>query len=70
MHDGSYTGSPYDIVDQSGFTFARMGPVRRIVVTHLLTFRPKRAKPMLSEFIEIDDSELNNQRPFLIGHNR
>lgn len=70
LHDGSYTGSPYDSADQAGFTFSRIGPVRRTVVTHLLTFRPKRPKHSLSEFIEIDESELNSQRPFLIGHNR
>lgn len=70
MHDGSYTGSPYDIIGQSGFTFSRIGPIRRVIVTHLLVCHPRRTKPMLSEFVEIDETEMNNQRPFLIGHNR
>lgn len=71
MYDGSYTGSPHDLVGPAtGCAFARAGPVRRTSVTNLLVCRPRRQKPSLSEFLELDENELNNQRPYITGHNR
>lgn len=66
LYDGSYTGSPHDLV--SGVS--RAGPVRRTVVTRILVCRPRRKKPSLSEFLEVDENELNSQRPYITGHNR
>lgn len=68
--DGSYTGSPHDLVSPSGFAFSRAGPVRRTVVTRILVCRPRRPRPSLAEFLEIDENELNSQRPYITGHNR
>lgn len=70
LFDGSYTGSPHDLVGPSGFAFSRAGPVRRTIVTRILVCRPRRQKPNLSEFLEIDENELNSQRPYITGHNR
>lgn len=71
LYDGSYTGSPHDLVGQSGYAFSRAGPIRRTSVTNLLVCRPRRSKPTLTEFVEVDETtELNNQRPFITGHNR
>lgn len=68
--DGSYTGSPHDLVGPAGSAFARAGPVRRTTVTRILVCRPRRQKPSLTEFLEIDENELNSQRPYITGHNR
>lgn len=65
-----YDGSPHDIVGSSSFSFSRTGPVRRTTVTRILVCRPRRLKPNLSEFLEIDENELNSQRPFITGHSR
>ncbi|CAH0546506.1 unnamed protein product [Brassicogethes aeneus] len=71
MYDGSYTGSPHDLISQpSVCAFSRNGPVRRASVTHILVCHPKRPKPSLSEFLELDDCEYDGQRPFITGHNR
>ncbi|GLV39453.1 Su(z)12 [Carabus blaptoides fortunei] len=71
LYDGSYTGSPHDLISQpSGCAFSRNGPVRRASVTHILVCRPKRTKPSLSEFLELDDVEYDGQRPYITGHNR
>ncbi|XP_030760874.1 polycomb protein suz12 [Sitophilus oryzae] len=71
MYDGSYTGSPHDLITQpSVCAFSRNGPVRRASVTHILVCHPKRPKPSLSEFLELDDCEYDGQRPFITGHNR
>lgn len=71
LYDGSYTGSPHDLITQpSVCTFSRNGPVRRASVTHILVCHPKRPKSSLSEFIELDDCEYDGQRPFITGHNR
>ncbi|CAH1115739.1 unnamed protein product [Psylliodes chrysocephalus] len=71
MYDGSYTGSPHDLISQpSVCAFSRNGPVRRASVTHILVCHPKRLKPSLSEFLELDDCEFDGQRPFITGHNR
>ncbi|CAG9833787.1 unnamed protein product [Diabrotica balteata] len=71
MYDGSYTGSPHDLISQPTVcAFSRNGPVRRASVTHILVCHPKRLKPSLSEFLELDDCEFDGQRPFITGHNR
>lgn len=68
--DGSYMGSPHDLVGPAGFAFTRSGPVRRTSVTHILVCRPRRLKPSLSEFVELEENEINGQRPYITGHNR
>lgn len=71
MYDGSYTGSPHDLISQPTVcAFSRNGPVRRASITHILVCHPKRPKPSLSEFLELDDCEYDGQRPFITGHNR
>ncbi|XP_057700595.1 polycomb protein suz12-B isoform X2 [Corythoichthys intestinalis] len=69
-YDGSYVGNPQDIHSQPGFAFSRNGPVKRTAVTHILVCRPKRTKPSLSEFLESEDGELEQQRTYVSGHNR
>lgn len=65
-----YDGSPHDLIGSSSLAFSRAGPVRRTTVTRILVCRPRRLKPNLSEFLEIDENELNSQRPFITGHSR
>ncbi|XP_053273850.1 polycomb protein suz12-B isoform X4 [Pleuronectes platessa] len=69
-YDGSYVGNPQDIHSQPGFAFSRNGPVKRTAVTHILVCRPTRTKPSLSEFLETEDGELEQQRTYVSGHNR
>ncbi|XP_050962253.1 polycomb protein suz12-A [Labeo rohita] len=69
-YDGSYVGNPQDIHCQPGFAFSRNGPVKRTPVTHFLVCRPKRSKPSLSEFLESEDGEQEQQRTYISGHNR
>uniref|UniRef100_H2S8R4 SUZ12 polycomb repressive complex 2 subunit a n=1 Tax=Takifugu rubripes TaxID=31033 RepID=H2S8R4_TAKRU len=69
-YDGSYAGNPQDIHNQPGFAFSRNGPVKRTAVTHVLTCRPKRTKARLSEFLESEDGEQEQQRTYISGHNR
>uniref|UniRef100_A0A672FVW6 SUZ12 polycomb repressive complex 2 subunit a n=1 Tax=Salarias fasciatus TaxID=181472 RepID=A0A672FVW6_SALFA len=69
-YDGSYAGNPQDIHSQPGFAFSRNGPVKRTAVTHVLVCRPKRTKPSLSEFLELEDGEREQQRTYISGHNR
>ncbi|XP_039596475.1 polycomb protein SUZ12-like isoform X2 [Polypterus senegalus] len=69
-YDGSYVGNPQDIHSQPGFAFSRNGPVKRTPVTHILVCRPKRTKPSLSEFLESEDGEVEQQRTYISGHNR
>ncbi|XP_075159622.1 polycomb protein Su(z)12 [Haematobia irritans] len=70
-YDGSYAGSPYDLAGPSGCSFARTcGPVRRTSVTNFLVCRPRRQKTCLDEFLELDEDDLSNQRPYITGHNR
>lgn len=69
-YDGSYVGNPQDIHSQPGFAFSRNGPVKRTAVTHILVCRPKRMKPSLSEFLESEDGEPEQQRTYMSGHNR
>ncbi|XP_037042961.1 polycomb protein Su(z)12-like [Bradysia coprophila] len=60
----------YDLIGSSSLAFSRAGPVRRTTVTRILVSRPRRVKPNLLEFLEIDENELNSQRPFVTGHSR
>lgn len=70
-YDGSYTGSPHDLISQPpGFAFSRNGPVRRTSVTNILVCRPKRPRPSLSEFLELEENDFDGQRPYITGHNR
>ncbi|XP_024884255.1 polycomb protein suz12-B isoform X2 [Temnothorax curvispinosus] len=46
------------------------GPTRRTSVTNIVVCRPKRTKPSLSEFLELDENEFESQRPYITGHNR
>uniref|UniRef100_A0A1Q3G0J2 Uncharacterized protein n=1 Tax=Culex tarsalis TaxID=7177 RepID=A0A1Q3G0J2_CULTA len=69
LYDGSYNGSPHDLLG-SASAFSRRGPVRRTVVTNLLVCRPRRTKHSLTEFIELDENEFDSQRPFITGHSR
>lgn len=71
-YDGSYTGSPQDLISQpgSGLAFSRNGPVRRTSVSNILVCHPKRPRPSLSEFLELDENEFDGQRPYVTGHNR
>ena len=71
MYDGSYTGSPHDLISQPAvLAFSRNGPIKRACVTHILVCHPKRLQHSLSEFLELDDCEYDGQRPFITGHNR
>uniref|UniRef100_A0A3Q3H1E9 SUZ12 polycomb repressive complex 2 subunit b n=1 Tax=Kryptolebias marmoratus TaxID=37003 RepID=A0A3Q3H1E9_KRYMA len=78
-YDGSYVGNPQDIHSQPGFAFSRNGPVKRTPVTHILVSSGVflclkchilRTKPSLSEFLESEDGELEQQRTYVSGHNR
>lgn len=69
MYDGSYNGSPHDLLGTVN-AFSRRGPMRRTVVTNLLVCRPRRQKHSLTEFIECDENEFDSQRPFITGHSR
>ncbi|XP_076280853.1 polycomb protein Su(z)12 [Lasioglossum baleicum] len=70
-YDGSYAGSPHELISQpSNVAFSRTGPMRRTSVTNILVCRPKRTKPSLSEFLELDENEYESQRPYITGHNR
>ncbi|KAK6630889.1 hypothetical protein RUM44_003059 [Polyplax serrata] len=70
-YDGSYTGSPHDLISQPpGFAFSRNGPVRRTSVTNILVCRPKRLRPSLTEFLELEENDFDGQRPYITGHNR
>ena len=78
LYDSTYAGNPHDLISQPpGYAFSRYGPVQRTSITNILVCKPKRAKPSLSEFLEIDgagNDHLNGpydgQRPFVTGHNR
>lgn len=41
LFDGSYIGSPHDLVGPAGSAFARAGPVQRTIVTRILVCRSK-----------------------------
>lgn len=69
LYDGSYAGSPHDLLKPGGFS-RNAGPVRRSTVTNILVCRPRRTKPSLSEFLETDENEFDSKRPYITGHNR
>uniref|UniRef100_A0A182LVH0 Uncharacterized protein n=1 Tax=Anopheles culicifacies TaxID=139723 RepID=A0A182LVH0_9DIPT len=69
LYDGSYNGSPHDLLGPSTAYTVR-DPVRRTVVTNLLVCRPRRPKPSLAEFIDNDENEFDSQRPYITGHSR
>ncbi|CAO1436846.1 unnamed protein product [Diamesa tonsa] len=66
MYDGSYSGAPHDVL----FGLSRYGPTRRSVVTNIMVFRPRRPTFKMAEFNEIDDSDMDQQRQYISGHNR
>lgn len=66
MYDGSYSGAPHDVL----FGLSRYGPTRRSVVTNIMVFRPRRPTFKMAEFHEIDDSDMDQQRQYISGHNR
>ncbi|XP_049295420.1 polycomb protein suz12 isoform X1 [Anopheles funestus] len=69
LYDGSYNGSPHDLlVPMTAYTVR--DPLRRTVVTNLLVCRPRRPKPSLAEFIDNDENEFDSQRPYITGHSR
>ncbi|RVE50728.1 hypothetical protein evm_004638 [Chilo suppressalis] len=76
LYDGSYTGSPHDLIAGAGRgRGGARGPARRTTLTHVLAWRPRARRRAhrhsLAEFLELDDSELlEAQRPYLTGHNR
>ncbi|XP_049874172.1 polycomb protein suz12-B [Pectinophora gossypiella] len=78
LYDGSYTGSPHDLIAAQGRgsgTGPRAGPTRRTSLTHVLVWRPRARRRLqkhsLAEFLELDDNEVGEaQRPYLTGHNR
>lgn len=65
LYDGSYSGAPHDVLLGS-----QRGPTRRNVVTNIMVFRPRRPTFKMSEFLEADDGELDQQRQYISGHNR
>ena len=64
----------FQINQPPGSAFSRYGPVQRTSITNVLVSKPKRTPPSLSEFLEIEENDLNGpydgQRPFVTGHNR
>ncbi|KAJ8687893.1 hypothetical protein QAD02_023688 [Eretmocerus hayati] len=70
-YDGSYVGSPHELISQpSKVSQSKTGPTRRTSVTNIVVCRPKRPKPSLSEFLELDENEFENSRTYITGHNR
>ncbi|XP_050081388.1 polycomb protein suz12 [Anopheles maculipalpis] len=69
LYDGSYNGSPHDLLGPATAYTVR-DPLRRTVVTNLLVCRPRRPKPSLAEFIDNDENEFDSQRPYITGHSR
>lgn len=75
LYDSTYVGNPHDLINQPpGSAFSRFGPVQRTSITNILVCKPKRTQPSLSEFLEIEENDLNGpydgQRPYVSGHNR
>lgn len=68
--DGSYAGNPQHLHTQTGYAFGRTGPARRTPVTYVMVCRPKRAPLSLSEFMEQDEPDIEQPRPYISGHNR
>uniref|UniRef100_A0A5F8G875 SUZ12 polycomb repressive complex 2 subunit n=1 Tax=Monodelphis domestica TaxID=13616 RepID=A0A5F8G875_MONDO len=68
-YEGSYAGNPQDIHRQPGFAFSRNGPVKENSY-HTHSCIPKRTKASMSEFLESEDGEVEQQRTYSSGHNR
>ncbi|XP_037287255.2 polycomb protein Su(z)12 isoform X1 [Rhipicephalus microplus] len=68
--DGSYSGNPQHLHTQTGYAFGWTGPARRTPVTCVLVCRPKRAPLSLSEFMEQEEPDIEQPRPYISGHNR
>ncbi|KAH6942430.1 hypothetical protein HPB50_005493 [Hyalomma asiaticum] len=68
--DGSYSGNPQHLHTQTGYAFGWTGPARRTPVTYVMVCRPKRAPLSLSEFMEQDEPDIEQPRPYISGHNR
>jgi polycomb protein SUZ12 len=66
-YDGSYSGAPHDVLIGSQ---RQPGPTRRNVVTNIMVFRSRRPTFKMSEFLEADDSEIDQQRQCISGHSR
>lgn len=64
-YDGSYSGAPHEVLFG-----AHRGPTRRNVATFCMPFRPRKPSYLMSEFLEADDGELDQQRTYISGHNR
>lgn len=69
-YDGSYAGSPHELISQPSKAAISKIPIRRTSVTNIIVCRPKRIKPNLSEFLELDENDYESQRPYITGHNR
>lgn len=54
----------------AGFDLHCPGCIFGIRHSPLTSCRPKRTKPSLSEFLETEDGELEQQRTYVSGHNR
>lgn len=67
-YDGSYAGNHQNIHHQLGFAFSGKGPVKRTPITHILVCRSKRTKGSISEFLESEDIEVEQQRTYISGH--
>ena len=60
LYDSTYVGNPHDMISQPpGFAFSRHGPVQRTSITNILVCKPKRNPHSLSEFLEIEENDLN-----------
>ncbi|XP_054923813.1 polycomb protein suz12 isoform X2 [Dermacentor andersoni] len=69
-YDGSYSGNPQHLHTQTGYAFGWTGPARRTPVTCVMVCRPKRAPLSLAEFMEQDEPDIEQPRPYMSGHNR
>lgn len=68
-YDGSYTGSPHDLLGPGGFA-RTPGPKQRSTITQLLVCGRRRNRQSLQEFLEYEDELEQNNRPYISGHNR
>ncbi|XP_064478616.1 polycomb protein suz12-like [Ornithodoros turicata] len=69
-YDGSYAGNPQYLHPQTSHAWGRWGPVRRTPITYVMVCRPKRSPLSLSEFLEPDEPDVDQPRPYISGHNR
>lgn len=69
-YDGSYAGNPQYLHPQTSHAWGRRGPVRRTPITYVMVCQPKRSPLSLSEFLEPDEPDVDQPRPYISGHNR